>query len=50
MESVQSFYKNIIVYSVSCEDYASVIYAKEAQGLTFDYTGTFKELIREVFI
>lgn len=44
------FYKDIIVYSVSLEDYASVIYSKEGQGLTLEYTGTIEELGREILL
>lgn len=44
------FYKNIIVYSINAEDYASDIYAKEGQGLTLSKTGTLRELVYEVLV
>lgn len=44
------FYKNLIVYSISAEDYASNIYAKEGQGLTLSKTGTLRELAYEVLV
>ena len=42
------FYKDMIVYSVSCQDYASYVYSKQGQGLSIEYTGDLSQLIREV--
>lgn len=44
------FYENIIVYSISAEDYASNIFAKEGQGLTLSKTGTLRELAYEILV
>ena len=44
------FYKDLIIYSISCEDFASSIYSKESQGLSLNYTGTIKELAEEVLV
>lgn len=42
------FYKDMIVYNVSCQDYASYIYSKQGQGLSIEYTGDLSQLIRKV--
>lgn len=42
------FYKEILVYNVAAEDFASVVYSKEGQGLSINSTGTLKELTEEV--
>lgn len=44
------FYKKIIIYSVTAEDYASSIYSKEGQGLNLDKTGTLRELVQEILV
>lgn len=53
IDSISSeFSSNIITYSVSAQDYASMVYAKEGQGLTISalgyYTGTLKELVYQI--
>lgn len=42
------FYKDMIIYNVSCQDYASYVYAKQGQGLSLNYTGDLGQLVRAV--
>lgn len=44
------FSKDIIIYNVSGNDYASTIYSKEGQGLSVSYTGTLRELTYEILV
>lgn len=44
------FYQNLNIYSISCEDFASQVWAKEAQGFYLDNTGTLKELLQEILV
>lgn len=40
--------KEMSIWDFSCEDYASAVYSKEAQGLSIDKTGTLQELTEEI--
>lgn len=43
-----SFHKKNLIYSISCEDYASRVYAKQGEGLTLEKTGSLRELAEEI--
>ena len=40
--------KEMSTWEFQCEDYASAVYSKEAQGLSIDKTGTLQELAEEI--
>lgn len=40
--------KEMSIWDFVCEDYASAVYSKEAQGLSIDKTGTLQELTEEI--
>lgn len=42
------FYKEVLVYNISAEDFASTVYSKEGQGMSIDSTGTLRELTEEI--
>lgn len=42
------FYKEVLVYNVSAEDFASSVYSKEGQGMFINSTGTLRELTEEI--
>lgn len=42
------FYKDMIIYSVSAEDLASITYAKTGINLNIAKTGTLEELVKEI--
>ena len=41
-------YKEILVYNVTAEDFASVVYSKEGQGMSISSTGTLRQLAQQI--
>lgn len=44
------FFQENIEYSISCEDYASVKFSKEASGLEMEFTGTIRDMVQELLV
>lgn len=47
-ERVPRFNKDTLLYEITCEDYASMVYSKQGEGLSLEMTGTLREIAEEI--